>query len=178
VAGRKPRRGPAASLASSADGAERDRPTAGAEDWAAWRDLRLRALAESPGAFGSTYARERLFAPSEWQDRLADPTSVSVLAEVDGVPAGLAGGYPDLPGLLHVVAMWVDPAARGRRVAAALLDAVEAWAAGRGLRLHLDVTTTNLAARRVYERYGFVATGERRPLREGAAEVVERLVLR
>lgn len=66
-----------------------------------------------------------------------------MLAEVDGVPAGLAGGYPDLPGLLHVVAMWVDP-----------------------------------AARRAYERYGFVATGETRPLREGAAEVVERLVLR
>ena len=103
--------------------------------------------------------------------------SVRVLAEVDGALAGLAGGYPDLPGLLHVVAMWVDPAVRGRRVAAALLASVDAWAAERGTRLHLDVTTTNAAARRAYERYGFVGTGQSRPLRDGAAEVVERLVL-
>ena len=148
------------------------------EDWPTWRDLRLRALAESPTAFGSTYDRERLYTPADWQELLADPTCASVLATVDGTPAGLAGGYPDLPGLLHVIAMWVDPAVRGRGLAGALLGALEKWAAERGLRLHLDVTTTNLAARRAYERYGFVGTGETRPLRDGAAEVVERLVLR
>ena len=35
----------------------------------------------------------------------------------------------------------------------------------------------NTAARRSYERYGFRGTRETRPLREGSAEVVERMVL-
>ena len=35
----------------------------------------------------------------------------------------------------------------------------------------------NTAARRSYERYGFRGTGETRALREGSAEVVERMVL-
>ena len=46
------------------------------------------------------------------------------------------------------------------------------------LRLHLDVETTNEGARRLYERAGFVATGEPRPLRDGSSYRVERMVLR
>jgi ribosomal protein S18 acetylase RimI-like enzyme len=47
-----------------------------------------------------------------------------------------------------------------------------------GLRVHLDVETTNRGARRLYERLGFVATGETRPLRDGSPYHVERMVLR
>jgi GNAT superfamily N-acetyltransferase len=149
----------------------------GADDWAAWRDLRLRALVESPSAFGATYAHERDFTPDVWREQVGDPDGVCVLAECDGAPVGLTGGFRDLPGLLHVVAMWVDPAARGQRVAHLLLGAVETWAGDRGLGLHLDVNTANEPARRSYERYGFVGTGRTRPLRAGSAEVVEQMVL-
>ena len=107
-----------------------------------------------------------------------EPDEVAVVAETAAGPAGLAGGYPDRPGLLHVVAMWVDPAARGRGIAHLLLDAIDGWARERGLRLHLDVATGNAVARRSYERYGFVATGETRPIRDGSADRVERMVLR
>ena len=31
------------------------------EDWRAMRDIRLDALREAPGAFGSSYAREAVF---------------------------------------------------------------------------------------------------------------------
>ena len=147
------------------------------DDWAVLREIRLRALRDSPSAFGSTYTREAGFDETHWRTRLETDSSVSVLAELDGAPVGMAGGFPDLPGLLHVVAMWVDPAARGRGIGPALLRAVEHWAHERGLGLHLDVNTANATARRSYERYGFRATGETRPLREGSDEVVERMLL-
>lgn len=70
----------------------------GAADWAVWRDIRLRSLQESPGAFGSTYAREQGFADQVWRDRLADPGSVCVLVDADGSPVGMGGGFVDLPG--------------------------------------------------------------------------------
>ena len=149
---------------------------AGPEDWSTWRDLRLRALRDAPSAFGSTHERESGFDDSRWVDRLRDPTGVSVLAWVGGAPAGLGGGYQDLPGFLHLVAMWTDPAHRGLGVGSAVLGALHDWAGARGLRVHLDVNTTNAGARGLYERCGYVATGEVRPLRDGSSELVERMV--
>jgi GNAT superfamily N-acetyltransferase len=148
----------------------------GGDDWPTWREIRLRALADSPSAFGSTYARELAFTEQDWRRRLSGD-GVCVLVEDDGRPVGMGGGFPDLPGFLHVVAMWVDPAHRGRGVGHAVLRGVDTWAQRRGLRLHLDVNTANAAARRSYERFGFAGTGETRPLREGSDEVVERMVL-
>ncbi len=150
----------------------------GVDDWPVWREIRLRALRDSPSAFGSTYARELAFTAGDWRHRLARAECVSVLAlDCEGRPVGMGGGYPDLPGFLHVVAMWVDPVVRARGVGRAVLGGIEAWAGERGLRLHLDVNTSNTGARRCYQRYGFTATGETRPLREGSDEVVERMVL-
>ena len=148
------------------------------DDWCAWRELRLRALADSPSAFGSTLERERALTEAAWRARLDDVDDVCLVADRDGVSVGMGAGYRDLPGLLHVVAMWVEPAFRGQGVAHELLRDLDAWAAARGLGLHLDVNTANVAARRSYASYGFVATGETRALREGSQEVVERMLLR
>lgn len=149
----------------------------GGDDWPAWRDIRLEALRESPEAFAATYAHEREFTEDLWRSRLEDPEAVSVLAAGDLRPEGMAAGFQDLPDFLHVGAMWVDPARRGRGVSHALLGAIEAWAGPRRLRLHLDVSTLNGAARRSYERFGFVVTGETSPLRDGSSDLKERMVL-
>lgn len=156
-------------------------------DWELWRDLRLRALQDSPTAFGSTLDRELTFTGSDWKGRtggVADATTLgagtagpSVLAFADEVPVGMGGGFRDLPSWLHVVAMWTDPAWRGRGVGRAVLGFLTAWAGEAGLRVHLDVTVGNDGARALYEGYGFVATGETRPLRDGSAYLVERMVL-
>jgi GNAT superfamily N-acetyltransferase len=146
-------------------------------DWATWRDLRLRALQDTPTAFGSTYDREVAFTEADWQSRLRDPEAAAVIAYLDGQPAGMGGGFRDLPGWLHVIAMWTDPAWRGRGAGSAVLEHLKAWSAAAGLRVHLDVETGNLGARRLYERAGFVATGETRPLRDGSPYLVERMVL-
>ena len=133
------------------------------------RDVRLAALQEAPDAFGSTYAREAPFTQEQWLARLHD-RAVTYLAYLPGSaePAGIAGVYvDDADGSKHpdVVSMWVRPTARGQKVGEALIEATANWARGRGFGvLHLWVTESNAAARRLYERCGFTLTGERQPL--------------
>ena len=146
------------------------------DDWALWRDIRLRALQDSPSAFGSTYEREQRFTEQTWRERLDDPEVASVMVEQDGRPTAMGAGVPEPPADLHVVAMWVDPGRRGHGLAGEVLRALAAHAGERGLRLRLDVNTTNTAAIRCYERFGFVPTGATTPMREGSAELKMRMV--
>lgn len=150
---------------------------AGREDLPVWRDLRLRALRDSPDAFGSTYEREAGFTDEDWLERLTRPGSLPLLAYVDGAPAGLGGALEDPPGWWHVVSMWTEPAYRGRGAGTAVLARLVGAGVARGLRVHLDVETGNPGARAVYERAGFTGTGETRPLREGSSLRMERMVL-
>jgi GNAT superfamily N-acetyltransferase len=142
------------------------------ENWQAMRDVRLSALQEAPDAFASTYALEAPFTREQWLARLHD-RAVTYLAYLPGSaePAGIAGVYisqdDDDAGSQHpeVVSMWVRPAARGRKVGEALIEATADWASRRGFgELHLWVTESNTSARRLYERCGFTPTGERQPL--------------
>lgn len=148
----------------------------GPDHWREWRTARLQSLLDSPDAFGSTYERERAFTEDDFRDRL-DPAGPHVLARRADEPVGTGGGYLAAPGWCHVVAMWVSPSVRGHGVGTRILDAIVSWNAARGLRTELDVTVGNEAARRLYERYGFVATGVTRPLREGSQVRVEQMVL-
>ena len=136
-----------------------------ADDWELMRDVRLAALAEAPDAFGSSYAREIAFGEEQWRGRISD-RSVTFFAYTDPVesPAGLAGVYIE-DGVADVVSMWVRPGFRGQKVGEALIDATASWAKAHGFgTLWLWVTDMNAAARRLYERCGFTATGEEQPL--------------
>jgi GNAT superfamily N-acetyltransferase len=133
--------------------------------WEGVRDLRLAALKESPGAFGSTYERECNRTEAEWRERLGSVTSATFIGALDGVPAGLAGGYSHEPGSVELVSMWAEPAARGTGLAGALIDAVVGWAGDQGATsVHLWVVRGNDVAERAYARHGFVLTDEVQPL--------------
>ena len=101
-----------------------------ADEWPAYRDLRLRALADSPDAFGSTFARESARSDDEWRERLAtgvrSPTDLPLVPVVDDVLAGLAWGRLDerQPDIAHLFQVWVAPEFRGRGVGRLLVDAV------------------------------------------------------
>ncbi len=146
----------------------------GPDDWRTWREIRLRSLADAPGAFSSTLERERAFEEADWRQRLR---SVSVVVCVGGEPVALGGGYRVRDGVMQVIAMWTDPAHRRRGLSLAILDAVVAAARAEGLRLVLDVAQDNRGARAVYERYGFEATGRSEPIRPGSRERCELMVL-
>jgi GNAT superfamily N-acetyltransferase len=143
--------------------------------WERLRRLRLRALDDTPDAFGSSAARERDNDEATWR-RLAGLGPWWLAVEDDDDVGMVAGGRRDPDDRTRwVYSMWVDARWRGRSVAEDLLDAVVEWARGDGaLRLCLDVTDRVPRARRFYERYGFVATGLVVPLpRDSTIELAE-----
>ncbi|MBM7414481.1 MULTISPECIES: GNAT family N-acetyltransferase [Nocardiaceae] len=152
-----------------------------ADDWEAWRSLRLAALAEDPHAFGSTLADWQDAPECRWRDRLSIPGALDLVAFDAAVPVGLASGVPDVddPDSAELISMWTDPAARGRGIARSLITAIARWAAASGaVTLTLSVMSENVAARRTYERSGFTASdtpGDQLP--DGRHEVVMRLDL-
>jgi ribosomal protein S18 acetylase RimI-like enzyme len=140
----------------------------GPDDWAEFRDIRLRALADSPDAFGSTLEREQPFTEDDWRRCLAVP----VYVVLDPHPVAV-GGVFDNTGTPHVWGMWTDPAHRGRGHARRILDAL----IPAGTPAQLDVNVDNGGARTVYQRYGFVGTGELEPLRPGSDQRIELMKL-
>jgi ribosomal protein S18 acetylase RimI-like enzyme len=137
-----------------------------ADEWELLRDVRLAALTEAPQAFGSSYAREAPFTEEQWRGRLSSERSVTFFAEAAAgtAPAGLAGVYVK-DGAADLVSMWVRPSARGLGVGRALVAAAADWAKAREHdALYLWVTEANAAARGLYGRCGFTATGRRQPL--------------
>lgn len=134
-------------------------------DWEVVRDVRLRALADSPSAFASTLAREEAFGEADWRRRLE--RGYCVLAWADERPVGTVAGFADDedPRTHHLVAMWVEPAHRGTPAATELVEAVCRQARADGaVAVRLHVVDGNDRARRFYERLGFVGTGQRQPL--------------
>lgn len=142
------------------------------DEWEALRDLRLRALATDPDAFGDTYERAATEDEATWRARADRPDGITVVAVTPGGGlVGMAGGgpAPHRADIAAVYGMWVAPEARGRGLGGRLLSAVEGWArTARYALIGLGVTTTNRPAIRLYERCGYVDSGERLALREGA----------
>lgn len=134
------------------------------------REMRLRALSDTPMAFGSTYAREFAFAPAEWQARAARnataPDGATFIAFEDGLCCGLIGciAKTDESGQATIVSMWVAPEARRKGVGRRLLQAAETWARKQKfLYLLLDVVENNAPAIALYKDFGFELTGETHP---------------
>jgi ribosomal protein S18 acetylase RimI-like enzyme len=134
------------------------------DDWQVVRDVRLRALREDPDVFGSSLAREQLFAEPHWRMRLRGSTTW-VIEDESGAPRGLVGMIQE-PGSpttdRHVVQLWVAPEVRRRGLGWALLDTVREAARADGARtVSLWVRDSNHAAGDLFVRAGFVRTKER-----------------
>jgi GNAT superfamily N-acetyltransferase len=137
--------------------------------------LRLRALADSPGAFGSTLAAEKDRSDADWSSRLdsgaGSGMDLPLVALVDGVPVGLAWGRIDRENhsVANLYQMWVAPDYRRIGIGRMLLEAVINWAKGKNVDyLDLGVTYRDSPAMRLYLRAGFEPAGQPEPLRPGS----------
>jgi ribosomal protein S18 acetylase RimI-like enzyme len=139
------------------------------EEWEVLRDVRLRALADAPDAFGTTHA-QALARPDDWwrdwaQRSAVDAGQAMFLAWEGAEAIGITGAYGDRR-RFDVISMWTDPAHRGKGVASALLRAALDFTGD--APVFLSVTEGNERARRLYERHGFVSTGVVEPLRSNS----------
>jgi ribosomal protein S18 acetylase RimI-like enzyme len=148
--------------------------------WREVRALRLAALADSPDGFAATLEHEGQQPDEFWQERLQRP-SVATLVASTAAPADRAGvglavvaPWPGDAASAGLFAVWVAPQARGRGVGDALMRAAIEEATARGYaRLVLDVGDDNGPAIRLYERFGFVRTGNTSTLPEPRSHVRE-----
>ena len=142
-----------------------------AEEHEALRELRLRALADAPDAFGRTHADEAAQPPERWtgwaERGSAGEEEALFVLEHEGGLNGLAAVVPyrDEPGTCMLISMWVAPELRrggaGERLVRTALD----WAATTGNEtMLLWVVQSNAPALGLYRKLGFVETGETQPL--------------
>ena len=155
-----------------------------AQEWPAYRALRLRSLAEAPYAFGSSLALEESWRPELWMARLTAASESGrdcpLVAEADGALHALVWAKCDAEqaGVVNLFQMWVAPEARGQGVAAALLRDAIAWARSIGAqRVRLGVVEGNEAAARLYARAGFRDVGAPEPLRPGSPRLEQTMQL-
>ena len=124
------------------------------------RTIRLRALADAPDAFGSTYDEAATRPLDSWTAQLQE--IATFVAVVDGEDVGLVRGACDdlQPDAAWLISMWVSPEVRGQGVGEALIDAVVEWARTNGARrVLLDVGDHNQPAITLYARKGFEPNG-------------------
>jgi GNAT superfamily N-acetyltransferase len=141
------------------------------DEGARLRAIRLAALADTPNAFGSTFAEEQALPFERWtrfaEETASLDTATIFVAEEQDQWYGMARGFvhANYSEIVRLVSMWVDPARRRTGVGAMLVEAVVDWARARGARsVQLWVTETNHAARSLYARRGFVDTIHTKPL--------------
>jgi ribosomal protein S18 acetylase RimI-like enzyme len=131
--------------------------------WRMWRGLRLAALAEAPGAFGSTLAEWSGPGDTEerWRARVEE-VALNLVLMCDGEAAGMVSATaPDGDQPAELISMWVAPAARGRGVGDIATRKVLTWVRENfpASAVELSVKKDNTHAIRLYERHGFVDAG-------------------
>jgi ribosomal protein S18 acetylase RimI-like enzyme len=134
-----------------------------------FKAVRLRALQDTPYAFGSTFAQESLLTDADWIKRAVNMNGergAGFLAMDGETACGIAGSFLDQEDATRaqLVSMWTAPAHRQRGIGGLLVNGILAWAGPRGVRtLQLMVTSNNEPAILFYQRLGFTRTGRTEP---------------
>jgi RimJ/RimL family protein N-acetyltransferase len=130
-------------------------------EWEQFRDLRLLALKDVPGAFATSYADAAERTPDVWQSLVSGSIN-QVFGLFDGEHfVGLTGAFawPDDPAgeTATLVMSYIAPSYRGRGLSRLLYAAALDWtrAHPRFTRVIVAMRASNEASRRACERHGF-----------------------
>jgi GNAT superfamily N-acetyltransferase len=134
-----------------------------ADDWELLREVRMRALGDSPEAFLDTAEHAASLPEDLWRARATPSSTQACFLREDG--AGMVSCFvAGDPSSVFLVAMWLAPHLRGTGVARELVERVVGWARERGAaRVALSVEPGNDRAARLYEKCGFAATADPPP---------------
>lgn len=153
--------------------------------WETYCNLRLRALQESPDAFGSTFSAEATRTPAEWRSRLESAATsgadLPLIAVADSDAVGLAWAKVDAreTEVVNIFQMWVAPESRGNGISRQLLQTAVSWAREQGARdVQLGVTVADSPAYHLYTSAGFVPFGPPELLRPDSALHAQTMRLR
>lgn len=132
------------------------------------RQVRLDAIADSPGGF-TTRRRDAEARPQEAWDRVAAAHSnaydqATWFAEVGTDTAGMVSAFRTDDGAVTMTSLWSAPGYRRIGVADALVGTVRAWAVDHGAgELRQWLVERNEHARAFHDALGFLPTGVERP---------------
>ncbi|MBV9812189.1 MAG: GNAT family N-acetyltransferase, partial [Acetobacteraceae bacterium] len=128
-----------------------------ADDVAEYRRIRLAALTDAPDAFGSSFEIEREQPETAYRERLV--SSVVCGGYIGTEIVGMAGlAREDGPKRRHKAMLWgvyVQPQARGRGIATALLGELLRTADADVEQVLLTVVSDNAVAIALYRTLGF-----------------------
>lgn len=133
--------------------------------------VRLLSLLDAPYAFAGTYTESIQLPTEHWAERAragsAGGTQAVYLALAPDGPVGMAGAYTpeDHAEVRMIFGVWVEPGLRGQGLGLRLVETIVDWAESAGAeRCELWVAEPNLAARGLYEQFGFEDIGLRQPV--------------
>jgi len=149
-----------------------------ADDWARLSNIRLKALIDSPHAFGGTYEIESAFNEDRWRFEFAK--QAFVIASVDGIDAGMMyveNLVGDFGATCWIGGCWSDPDFRGVGLMRAMFEFLDKQAASRDWLIQgLGVWTDNDLAISAYEKLGFVEMGGPQPSTRQPGKFYQRMI--
>jgi len=139
-----------------------------ADEWPLFKELRLRSLAESPHAFGSSHEKECEKKDSYWQKLVKgnknSTPSEFLVALHDDEAIGLVFCFQDKedPSEARLGGIWVSPEMREHGIGSLLMEMSISWAQNCGCKcLKLWNVDQNEAALKLYEKLGFHQSGKK-----------------
>lgn len=134
-------------------------------DWQMYKELRLKALEESPLAFTSTLHEALNKVAEDWQNYLKGDNSITLFAKKGDQLAGMvAAVFNDKKRTSHVaeiVGNYVAPNFRGKGIGSKLFEAILKAIDQREqiTKIILSVASTQKPAISLYKKYGFRVVG-------------------
>ncbi len=137
--------------------------------WRESKELRLEALKSDPLAFGSSYEENLEFDDQLWIERTTaayeKKNSITIYAEAEGKLIGVMGAFwtnrIKTGHIATIVGVYVSSDYRGQGVGKRLLQSLsdEITAVPQIEKINLTVNTTQTAAQKLYETFGFQPIG-------------------
>lgn len=138
------------------------------------RAIRVRALADTPEAFGQTLAQAQALSDEEYTRRtqtaaLGQERTFIVAEDGNADWIGMIAGH-DEGARVALLSMWVAPDRRGVGLGKRLIQSLLQWAAAKPAHeMYLFVGEHNRPARALYASMGFTPSGRSEPLPWNAA---------